>query len=78
MKKRTKCLTCDNKPWSRGLCGSCLASAKASIREGRVTEQELIEAGLMLPSQRSGRPIKTGFAQKLEKLKPRAKAKAGA
>lgn len=66
---KPKCLTCVNKSQSRGLCGTCLASANASMSRGEVTEQELIDAKMILPRKSIGRPPKSGFSEKLNALK---------
>ena len=64
---KPKCLTCKNKAKSRGLCGTCLAACKTCMDEG-VSEQWLIEAGLLLPRQKSsGRPANSGFAKALSR-----------
>lgn len=66
--KRKKCLTCPNKAFTRGLCAACRAAASAAIHRGDITEQELIDAGKMLPAQRAGRPRQSGMARALENL----------
>lgn len=45
--EKTKCLvtTCDQPAKTRGLCGSCYATAKRLIKDKRTTEKALIESG---------------------------------
>lgn len=58
------CLTpeCGTKAHSRGLCANCLGDARSRITSGETTEDELIEAGLMLdrktPGPKKDRPRK--------------------
>ncbi len=61
-----KCITCDNKPQTRGLCFRCNAAASAAITNGEVTDQELVDDGLRLPRMRLGRPAKSGMAEALK------------
>lgn len=71
-----KCLTCSNKAQSRGLCWRCSAAANASINRGDVTEQELIDRGLMKPIKKLGRRPgsgKSGFAVAMAKASPKKK-----
>lgn len=63
--KAAKCLTCNSKAQSRGLCWSCLRDAHAVIRNGQRSEQQLIDGGLILPSQRPGRKISSPFMDRL-------------
>lgn len=68
--KRKRCIApgCKNIAQSRGLCWTCLAAAKARIRNGgRDEEQNLIDAGLMLPLKRLGRPPESALARALAK-----------
>ena len=74
-KVNAKCLTCDNKAQSRGLCWRCHAHAIRSIRSETVTEKELIERGLLLPAKTRGRQANSGFANALAKLLSRPKRK---
>ena len=65
-----KCLTCPSKAQSRGLCWGCLHAAHRVIKNSERTEQELIDAGLILASRRSGRPLDVSpFLKKLAKVK---------
>lgn len=67
--KRKRCLTCPSLEQSRGLCWNCLHAAHTSIRSGEKTEEQLIEAGLILPSKRSGRrPATSAWRKKLAKV----------
>jgi hypothetical protein len=70
-KKVARCLTCSNKAKNRGLCERCDKAAKAAIIRGQVTEQELIDQGLILAPKRKGRPAQSGFAKALAKVKAR-------
>ena len=67
--KQAKCLTCENKPHSRGLCQRCLAAARAAIDRGEITEASLIRRKLMLPAKRVGRIAESGFSKALAKIK---------
>jgi len=60
---------CDNPPVARGLCQTCRAAAKAAIQRGEVTEDELIERGLLLPAVTAGRKPESAFAKQLERVK---------
>ncbi len=64
-----KCLHCKNKAVSRGCCRTCLETARAVIRSGEKSDQELVNAGLLLPMERMGRPISSPFRKKLEGAK---------
>lgn len=64
----SKCLNCPNKAQSRGCCIGCLHAAHRVIKSGERTEQQLIDAGMILPSQRRGRPITSKFLTKLAKV----------
>lgn len=67
--KRNRCLTCSSRRQSRGLCWSCLREAHAAIRSGESTEQGLIDAGLILPKQKSGRSVAASpWRRKLAKV----------
>ena len=66
--RRAKCLQCPNKAFSRGLCSTCLSAAHRLINSGQKTEQQLIDAGAMLPSKKSGRPRGSAYAKRLAKL----------
>lgn len=60
------CITCENKPQSRGLCFRCTAAASAAITRGETSDDELIENGLRLPRKRLGRPPESGFAKAMK------------
>lgn len=66
-----KCLNCPNKAQSRGCCWKCLHAVHRVVTSGERTEQEMIEAGVILPTQRRGRKI--AMSPVLKKL---AKSKA--
>lgn len=65
------CITCDNKPQTRGLCFRCNAAASAAITNGETTDQQLVEDGLRLPRKRLGRPAQSGMARALNQQKQR-------
>jgi hypothetical protein len=71
LKRRSgaKCLNCPNKAQARGCCMNCLHTAHRVIRSGERTEQELIDAGMILPTQKKGRPISSPFLKKLARVK---------
>jgi hypothetical protein len=52
-KKPQHCLfpKCPNKPKTRGLCNSHVTAAYGLIAAGKVTEDELVKRGRMLPSR---------------------------
>ena len=58
------------KAHSRGLSKSDYVIARKLINEGLVTEQELIDAGKMLPSKGRGRPGTGAREWLLEAVKP--------
>lgn len=58
---------CNNKAQSRGLCWSDLATARAKIASGEVTEDALIKKGVMLARKRLGRPHSTALAKFLDR-----------
>jgi hypothetical protein len=65
-----KCLNCPNKVSARGCCINCLHAAHRLIRIGEKTEQELIDAGVILPTRRRGRKIAMSpVLKKLAKVK---------
>jgi hypothetical protein len=69
-RRSAKCLNCPNKVWSRGCCINCLHAAHRLIRSGEKSEQELIDLGMILPTQRRGRKIAASpFLKKLAKVK---------
>lgn len=50
-------MVCDGvKPLRRGRCSACAALQKARIQAKKTTESELIELGLLLPSNQGKRP----------------------
>lgn len=65
-KTKGTCLCCKNKVFSRGLCWACYGEARAVIRSGAKSEQQLIDHGVILPSKRPGRPAKSGFRRRLD------------
>ena len=50
-KEKPKCLVtdCVRKAVQRGVCNACRSNFSAAINRGRITEEELVAAGLMLP-----------------------------
>ena len=59
MSGKPKCILdgCNTKQVSRGLCGTHLKLARALIKSGQKTEEQLIAAGRMMPKQEPvGRP----------------------
>jgi hypothetical protein len=57
---RGKCIVCkENNAVSRGLCRKDLDDANELMRRKAVTEQQLIDRGLMLPKKKMGRPRKS-------------------
>jgi hypothetical protein len=66
------CLACDKDARIRGLCVACYSAARRAVRIGRVTEEELVAGGLMLASDRTGRPTgrppSSAFQRALKKL----------
>lgn len=56
------CLGCEKKvdpaeeQYRRGLCEACYSEVDRLKNKGRLTYDELVEAGLMLPGKRGGRP----------------------
>lgn len=60
MNSKPKCILegCGTKQTSRGLCGTHLKLARALIKSGQKTEEQLIAAGRMMPKQEPvGRPL---------------------
>lgn len=73
----SKCLVCKlNKVQSRGCCGGCGTTLRRLIDLGERTEQELIDKGLMLPRQKTGRPLGSKARQRIEAIDRRL-AKSG-
>jgi len=68
-KRKGKCRTngCQSRPFSRDLCQTCLRDAWDQIHRGEVTEEELVERGLMAPRERVGRPRVSKFGKQLER-----------
>jgi len=56
MKEFKKCLVnkCEREACSRGLCMACFVSAKRYVKSGKITEEKLINRGLILPSKTKG------------------------
>lgn len=51
------CLSCERrKPVSRGCCKQCNDERGIRVGVGQVTEEQLIDAGLLLPGKAPGRP----------------------
>jgi len=63
------CLCCNNNAFSRGLCQTCHRYAMTQIRSGAVTEKQMIDGFLLLPSKRNGRKRIAPIANAIEKLK---------
>lgn len=63
------CLTpnCEGEVYSRGLCEACRRSASRIVCLKKATEQELIDAGLML-NKASGRPVGAFYAAFLDRV----------
>ena len=59
------------KAHARGLSKSDYTIARKLINEGLVTEQELVDAGKMLPSKGRGRPSSGAREWFLEAVKPK-------
>lgn len=55
----SKCLICKiRKTWSRGICQPCNRDVQELVRIEKVTEDDLMNRGLLLPSKTPGRKIK--------------------
>lgn len=64
----TRCLTCTNDAFSRGLCQRCLKAAYAAIARKEISERAIIKAGKMNPVHGRGRKPRSGFRQWLDSL----------
>ena len=53
-KKKKQCITdgCTNPQQARGLCGTCRVSVHRRVKAGEFSDTQLVEAGILLPSQR--------------------------
>jgi len=57
MSKKQKCLTgCDRPTFVRGLCKPCYAAFRSAVTAGRVTDQDAVDMGLVLPASPKTRP----------------------
>lgn len=68
--KRAECLVRDCKAptYARGLCTACYQAASKAVREGTVTDEELVGVGLMLRDARGARSsFNTDLAKRLSK-----------
>lgn len=65
----------DAQEYSRGLCQRCLEAARNAIARGEITEQELVNRGLMLPAKTRGRRSKNPLAALIEKQRAKNKNK---
>lgn len=52
---KAKCLTCEGRQYSRGLCKTCFIQARKLIATGETTDVALVANGLMKPSKGRGR-----------------------
>lgn len=48
--RRDKCRACQRRAEIRGLCRKCYQAAKYAMRQKKVTEQELVDGGLLDPA----------------------------
>lgn len=48
--RRDKCRACPRRSELRGLCRKCYQAARYAMQTGKVTEQELVDAGAMAPA----------------------------
>ena len=64
------CLVCGSPATTRGLCDAHYQAARRKIREGTVTEEQLITARLMSPDRRGDRPRTSRFEQLIEERLP--------
>lgn len=60
---------CVRKRRSRGLCQPCSQIACRLIREGTITDEELVDAGLLLPVKAAGPKLSNPLRLAVEKLK---------
>jgi len=67
-KKKAHCLRCKRKVYARGLCNPCYQAAYNAIRDNKVTEADLIENGLLLPSKGQGRKVSNPTMKGIEQL----------
>lgn len=51
-----------------GQCDACYQASRARINDGKVTLQQLISNGLMLPPTTGGRRISSSYSKKLAEL----------
>lgn len=65
----SKCLLCEKPATRRGLCTGHAAICFDRISKGETTEDEAIEAGLLLPSRQGKRPEPNAFDVKLAEFK---------
>jgi hypothetical protein len=72
-----KCLICPVRSHSHGLCQTCLSAARRLIQTGKRTEQQLIDAGAMLPSARKTKGLASAYLKRLEKLEAQSAAPEG-
>jgi len=72
-----KCLmeNCRNVAKFRGLCPTHYTKARKEIRSGAVTEEQLMDSGLMLPEHKPGRPRQPTFEQMVSKKKAKKRSK---
>lgn len=66
--KRNKCIACNAKPYSRGLCQACYTAARRVIETGERTEDQLIDAGMILARQRKGQKLGSAFRKRMDNL----------
>jgi hypothetical protein len=66
----SKCIIndCPNESASRGLCHTCRKAAKTAILHNQVTEEQLLDAGMILPVKASGRKPQSAFIKQLRAL----------
>ena len=55
LRRKGKCLACQRKAATRGLCEACYQVAHYKMRTKQVTEQEMIDAGAILPAYATAR-----------------------
>ncbi len=48
-----KCLIikCEDEVQTRGLCAKCYSTARMMMASGKITEQELLDKGMILPAR---------------------------
>lgn len=56
-KGRCNASGCGKPEEARGLCKTCYHATRVAIREGRVTEEQLVEMKLYSPRKRSASPV---------------------